>query len=236
MFSTVLRKDVPWLLTALVLSLTGCGLTQTVKDGAVSAAQAIFTKKVTVLRLDFSAREALNTDARENNSLSEPLVVRVYQLKDRKTLDGMVYQQLAEEDERLLKESLLASRSLVLKPGGSVSLTMPIETESQFVAVVGFFRHPDMAKNSWKMVLGREELNPDAPRLIDAGGQALTLRVTWWIKRSVTVITGHRGRLPKLRLWNNTMVSCLPVKSGNGLAGLPMGWPGLLSFQVCPVA
>lgn len=38
----------------------------------------------------------------------------------------------------------------------------------------------------------------------------------------------------KLRLWNNTMVSCLPVKSGSGLADLPMGWPGLFSFPVCP--
>ncbi|MGG7444715.1 hypothetical protein ACQ3G7_01350 [Kosakonia oryzendophytica] len=35
--------------------------------------------------------------------------------------------------------------------------------------------------------------------------------------------TRHSGRSPKLRLWNNTMVNCLPVKSESGLAGLPMG-------------
>lgn len=32
------------------------------------------------------------------------------------------------------------------------------------------------------------------------------------------------------------MVSCLPVKSGSGLAGLPMEWPESFSFQVCPRA
>jgi type VI secretion system protein VasD len=42
-------------------------------------------------------REALNTDARENHSLSEPVVVRIYQLKDRQTFDRLVYQQLLEE-------------------------------------------------------------------------------------------------------------------------------------------
>jgi hypothetical protein len=33
-------------------------------------------KKIKILHLDFTAREALNTDARENNSLSESVVVR----------------------------------------------------------------------------------------------------------------------------------------------------------------
>jgi type VI secretion system protein VasD len=40
-----------------------------------------------MLHLDFTAREALNTDSRESNSLSESVVVRIYQLKDRKTFD-----------------------------------------------------------------------------------------------------------------------------------------------------
>lgn len=33
----------------------------------------------------------------ENHSLSEPVVVRIYQLKDRQTFDRLVYQQLLEE-------------------------------------------------------------------------------------------------------------------------------------------
>lgn len=54
--------------------------------------------------------------------------------------------------------------------------------------------------------------------------------LTGWVKHSDTVITGHSGRPPKLRLWNNTMVNCLPVKSWSGLAGLPMEWPESFSF------
>ncbi len=75
------------LLPLLALCLSGCGLTQRVSEGTKSAFNAVFYKKINTLHLDFTAREALNTDARENHSLSEPVVVRIYQLKDRQTFD-----------------------------------------------------------------------------------------------------------------------------------------------------
>uniref|UniRef100_UPI001239CA17 type VI secretion lipoprotein TssJ n=1 Tax=Enterobacter hormaechei TaxID=158836 RepID=UPI001239CA17 len=75
-----------------------CGVRQSVTDGTKSAFNSVFYKKIKILHLDFTAREALNTDSRENNSLSEPVVVRVYQLKDRKTFDKTVYQQLLQDD------------------------------------------------------------------------------------------------------------------------------------------
>ncbi len=93
-------------------------------------------------------REALNTDARENHSLSEPVVVRIYQLKDRQTFDRLVYQQLLEEGDILLAADLLASRDVVIGPGGDASLNMPLEAEATFVAVVGLFRHPDTQRNT----------------------------------------------------------------------------------------
>lgn len=151
-------------------------MTQGVSDGAQSAFSAIFYKKIKVLRLDFTAREALNTDARESNSLSEPVVVRVYQLKDRKTFDKTVYQQLLRDGDTLLQADLLATRDVVVKPGGDASLDMPMEEEAQFVAVVGLFRHPDMVNNTWKRVIGREDLDPDKPRILEAGNNHLTLQ------------------------------------------------------------
>lgn len=104
-----------------------------------------------MLHTDFTAREALNTDSRESNSLSEPVVIRIYQLKDRKTFDKTVYQQLLIDGETILKADLLASRDVVVKPGGDATLNMPMEADTQFVAVVGLFRHPDMVNNtgSW---------------------------------------------------------------------------------------
>lgn len=175
MLPTSLTKPVFWLLPVLALSLTGCGLTQSVTDGTRSAVQSIFYKKITVLHLDFTAREALNTDARENHSLSEPLVVRVYQLKDHKIFDKTVYQQLLKDGDTVLKAELLTSRDVVIKPGGDATLDMPMEQGTKFVAVVGLFRDPDRDKNSWKRVLEREELDPDKPRVIEVGNNSLTL-------------------------------------------------------------
>lgn len=175
MLHTSLTKTARWLLPLLAFSLTGCGVTQGITDGTKSAFNAVFYKKIKVLRLDFTAREALNTDSRESNSLSEPVVIRVWQLKDRKTFDKTVYQQLLKDGETLLKADLLASRDVVVKPGGDASLNMPMEADTQFVAAVGLFRHPDTVNNTWKLVIQREDLDPDKPRILEAGNNYLTL-------------------------------------------------------------
>lgn len=174
MLAISLLKKRLWL-PLLAASLAGCGLTQSVTDGTKSAFNAVFYKKIKVLHLDFTAREALNTDARESGSLSEPVVIRVYQLRDRKVFDRMVYQQLLKEGDAVLKEDLLASRDVVLRPGGDASLDMPMEAEANYVAVAGLFRHPDMEKESWRRVLERDELDPDTPRVLEAGNNSLTL-------------------------------------------------------------
>ncbi len=176
MLRTSLIKPACWLPALLAFSLTGCGVTQSVMDGARSAYTSLFYKKIDVLHLDFTAREALNTDSRESNSLSEPVVIRVYQLKDRKTFDKTVYQQLLKEGETILKADLLASRDVVVKPGGDANLNMPMEEGAEFVAVAGLFRHPDMVSNTWRQVIGREDLDPDKPRILEAGNNHLTLQ------------------------------------------------------------
>ncbi|WP_182629898.1 type VI secretion system lipoprotein TssJ [Pantoea hericii] len=175
MLRTHLINPACWLPALLACSLTGCGVTQGITEGTKSAFNALFYKKINVLHLDFTAREALNTDSRESNSLSEPVVVRVYQLKDRNNFDKTVYQQLLKEGEAILQADLLASRDVVVKPGGDVSLNMPMEADAQFVAVVGLFRHPDTDNNTWKRVLQREDLDPDKPRILEAGNNHLTL-------------------------------------------------------------
>ena len=176
MSRTSLTKTARWMMTLTALILTGCGVTQSVTDGTKSAFNSVFYKKIKILHLDFTAREALNTDSRENNSLSEPVVVRVYQLKDRKTFDKTVYQQLLQDDASILKDDMLASRNIVVKPGGDASLDMPMEEEAQFVAVVGLFLHPDMTNDTWKQVIKRSDLDPDKPRILEAGDNHLTLQ------------------------------------------------------------
>lgn len=167
-------RHLPLLIVPLLLS--GCGLTQTVSDDTSSAIKSIFYRQVKTLHLDLTAREALNTDSVEDVSLSEPVMIRVYQLKDRKAFDKTVYQQLAKDAESALGGDVLASRSVVVKPGADTSLDMPMDEQAQFIAVVGLFRAPDLAKNDWKLVLTRDELDPDKPRVIEADGNRLTLQ------------------------------------------------------------
>lgn len=176
MLRTSLIKPACWLPALLAFSLTGCGVTQGITDGTRSAFNSLFYKKIKVLHLDFTAREALNTDSRESNSLSEPVVVRVYQLKDRKAFDKTVYQQLLMDGDTILKADLLATRDVVVKPGGDANLDMPMEEGAQFVAVVGLFRHPDIVNNTWKQVIQREDLDPDKPRILEAGNNHLALQ------------------------------------------------------------
>ncbi|MGB8926750.1 MAG: type VI secretion system lipoprotein TssJ, partial [Pantoea agglomerans] len=60
MLRTSLTKITGLLIPLLTFSLVGCGVTQSISDGTKSAFTAVFYKKIKVLHLDFTAREALN--------------------------------------------------------------------------------------------------------------------------------------------------------------------------------
>ncbi|WP_114191657.1 type VI secretion system lipoprotein TssJ [Edaphovirga cremea] len=152
--------------------LAGCGLTQTVTDGAVSMTTSIFYKKIKTLHLDFSPRTAINADG-EQTPLAT--MVRVYQLKDRKSVDSADYQTLLRTADAVLKDDLLASKSLLVMPKGSVTLNIPMDENAQFVAVVGLFNRPDLKDNRWRLVLSRDDLDPDKPRTIELGDGWLSL-------------------------------------------------------------
>jgi len=152
--------------------LAGCGLTQTVTDGTVSMTKSIFYKKIKTLQLDFAPRSAINTDGAQ-----APLatMVRVYQLKDRKSVDAADYQMLLRNADAVLKDDVLASKELLVMPDGSMSLNMPMDENAKFVAVVGLFNRPDLKDNRWRLVLTRDDLDPDKPRTIELGDGWLSL-------------------------------------------------------------
>lgn len=160
------------LLTGFTLLLAGCGLTQTITDGTVSVTKAIFYKQVKTLHLDLRAREAINSNAR-GESLST--VVRIYQLRDRKTFDETDYPSLFASDSQAIASDLLAQKDVRLTPGGAVSVDMPMEKEAEYVAVAGMFITPDETRNSWRVVLALDDLDPDKARVIEAGSNRLTL-------------------------------------------------------------
>ncbi|MCI1033617.1 type VI secretion system lipoprotein TssJ [Raoultella terrigena] len=169
MITVFLRQVV---LLAFCGLLVGCGLAQTVTDGTISVTKSIFYKKIKILHLDFEARAATNADEAQTPLAT---MIQVWQLKDRQKVDAADYQKLLRDADSVLKEDILASKSLLVMPKGSVILNMPMSEEARYVAVVGLFNRPDMKNNAWRLVLARDDLDPDKPRTIELGNGFLTL-------------------------------------------------------------
>lgn len=157
---------------AMIATLSGCGLTQKVTDGTVSMTKSIFYKQVKTLHLDIQARDAVN-----NNAAGAPLatVVRIYQLKDRKVFDGTDYPSLFAADSQAIKADLVAEKDIRIRPGGAVTIDVPLEESAQFVAVAGLFLTPDLTNDTWRLVLSRDDLDPDKARQIELNNQGMTL-------------------------------------------------------------
>lgn len=160
-------------LCLLAILLSGCGLSQKVVDGTKGVTKAIFYKQIKTLHLDFSPRSSMNTDEGDQSSLAT--MVRVYQLKDRKAFDAADYEKLLLQADNLLKADALASKEVLVMPGGDVSLDMPMEPDAQFVAVVALFRNPDRQHDTWRVVLKREELDNDKLRTLELSNGQLAL-------------------------------------------------------------
>ena len=146
---------------ASVLLLSACGAWQSVSDASSSAYHAVFFKQIKVLKVDLSAREALN-----------PVAVRVYQLKDRKMFDGASYEDLLKNDRIVLAQDLQASMASVLNPGASASLTQPMQADTNYVAIVAFYRNPGTG-DGWKYAIVRKKLDADKPLKLELVDQLL---------------------------------------------------------------
>ena len=146
---------------ALGLLVSGCGVTQSLSESTASMTRAIFYKQVKTLRLDFDGRIALNTEGTDMRALSVPVMVRVYQLRDGKSVTKATYDDLLRDADRLLGADLLDQRSVVIKPGEGAQLDVPLNENAGVIAVVGLFRKPDLQLNDWRLSLNRDDLDPD---------------------------------------------------------------------------
>lgn len=163
----------PTLLLVPLITLSGCGLYQKTKQGTASVAKAIFYRQVETLHLSFVAREAINHDDAQQ---SMPLRVRILQLNDRKTFDSTEYADLLTQPDIILKDSLVTQRQLSVTPGQTVNIDIPMDEKASAVAIVGLFRLPDRVRGTWKLVLSRDDLDPDEPRVIEVRDNTLWLR------------------------------------------------------------
>lgn len=171
--ATIAGKNYCALLTlAMTVALSGCGLTQKVSDGTVAVTKSIFYKQVKTLHLDIQARDGVNNNA---SGAALATVVRIYQLKDRKTFDGTDYPSLFAEDSQAIKADLVAEKDIRIRPGAAVSIDVPLDEKAQYVAVAGMFLAPDITNDTWRLVLSRDDLDPDKTRQIELNNQGMTL-------------------------------------------------------------
>ncbi|MEX3786348.1 type VI secretion system lipoprotein TssJ [Paraburkholderia sp. BR14374] len=154
---------------AAVALLSACGAWQSISDASSSAYHAVFIKRIKVLDVDLSAREALNPD---DAGRATSVAVRVYQLKDRKVFDGASYDDLLKNDRTLLAQDLQASMASVLNPGASASLSQPMQADTNYVAIVAFYRNPGNG-DGWKYVIEKKKLDADKPLKISLMDQFL---------------------------------------------------------------
>jgi len=59
---------------------------------------------------------------------------------------------------------------------GAGTVDMPMEENAQYVAVAGMFMSPDQENNTWRVVMSRDDLDPDKARVIEAGNNQLTMQ------------------------------------------------------------
>lgn len=153
------------------LLVTGCGIAQSVKTGTVDAAKWAFTTQVKAMNLDLISRSSLNTNG-AGQSLST--VLRVYQLKTPQAFEQLDYAQLQSNDLDALKPDLLTTTDVVLRPNANASISEPMSDDTEYVAIVAFFRE-DNQRATWRMVLPRKQWKQSDPVRIEVKDSSMAL-------------------------------------------------------------
>lgn len=156
----------------LAIWLTGCGVVQSASEGAIGLSNAIFSWDIRTLHLDITARAEINVD---DDAQSSPVVIRIYQLKDDESFNSASYQELVDQDNDVLKDSLIESKEVILRPNTSISIDVPFDKKAKFVGIAALFKEPDLKENTWRLVLTRSDLNINKPREIEASQYTIKL-------------------------------------------------------------
>jgi type VI secretion system protein VasD len=155
-------------------TLAGCGVAQSVKTGTVDAAKWAFTTQIKTMNLDLTSRSSLNNDG-AGQSLST--VLRIYQLKTPQAFEQLDYVQLQNNDLDALKPDLLSTTDVILRPNANASVSEPMNDDTQFVAIVAFFRE-DNQRATWRMVIPKKQWKTTDPVKVEVRDNSLQLAGT----------------------------------------------------------
>lgn len=155
--STSLRSR-HWLPVMLCASLLlgGCGVGSRLgqqMDGTVG--DILFSQDETVA-FTLDADESLNPDVDEA-SLS--VVVRIYQLDAREAFASASPDGLWDHADKVLGDTLLDTREVVMVPGGHVVDEAPLKPGARYVAVAAYFRQTPDAR--WRVLFDADAMRKD---------------------------------------------------------------------------
>jgi type VI secretion system protein VasD len=130
-------------------------------------------KKFKVAYPKFHARADLNP---HEDGMALATRVQVYQLKDCKAFDKADYNALVDSAEVALSDDLAAKKEIQVRPEQIINFTMPMDELAQYVAIVAQYRTPDVRRNDWRLVLSRDDLDPDDVLRIEMARYSLILQ------------------------------------------------------------
>ncbi len=110
-----------------LLSLTGCSAPQ--------------------LKIDLASTATLNLNQEEEPL---PVVINIYQLKDKKTFEKASFIELWKSDLIVLKNSLLRKESLTLDPASEKKVIIEKNEDAKFVGIMAAFHQ--QTDDSWKVI------------------------------------------------------------------------------------
>ncbi|QLI81293.1 type VI secretion system lipoprotein TssJ [Chitinibacter fontanus] len=117
------------------------------------------------LKIQGDAAAVIN---RDNSGKSLSLVLHLYQLKSADEFTRLTFDTFASgrPSNELLGNTLIAQSEFVMLPGQQGNLPITLQTETQFIAVVGFFRKPD--PQFWRALIKAEDLRDSKQLTIKA--------------------------------------------------------------------
>ena len=86
------------------------------------------------------------------NEYGEPLavVVRIYQLKDRRSFESASFEELWKKDYQILGNDLVMKEEITMDPAYQRHIELPRHDQAEYLAAMAVYRQPDGA--SWRDV------------------------------------------------------------------------------------
>jgi type VI secretion system protein VasD len=104
--------------------------------------------KPSIATITVAASPDSNPDAQGR---PQPVVVRVYQLKENVAFNGADFFALYDDEQKVLGPALVSRSEYMLKPSEKRSLELEVSPDARFVAAVAAFR--DIRNAKWRAVV-----------------------------------------------------------------------------------